>query len=149
VGNGHAAYQRAKRVLNKWGYLSAPFRRVHLQGFETLAGADYAWLGVHGRHFQLGWAEVDPSTPVKEGAGVCVKSKVAFLWTRHPLQVVYVSERPKGKRAPKDERPPVPGGAPAKARYTFAHGCLHGHMLVRALSASHPVSVLLLPPEST
>lgn len=105
--------------------------------------ADCAWRGFHARHFQLGWAEVDPSTPVKEGAGVCVKSKVAFLWTRHPLQVVYVSERPKGKRAPKDERPPVPGGAPAKARYTFAHGCLHGHMLVRAFPLSPGVCRLL------
>jgi hypothetical protein len=87
---------------------------------------------------------VDPSTPVKEGAGVCVKSKVAFLWTRHPLQVVYVSERPRGQRAPMGEHPPVPGGASAKARYTFAHGCLHGHMLVSAYTEKiSPLTLVL------
>lgn len=39
-------------------------------------------------HFQLGWAEVDKATPVKEEGGVTVAAKSLFLWTVNPLKIV-------------------------------------------------------------
>mmetsp|Transcript_39121 Transcript_39121/g.65727 ORF Transcript_39121/g.65727 Transcript_39121/m.65727 type:complete len:217 (-) Transcript_39121:252-902(-) len=97
LGQGSAAFERAKKLLNKW------------------------------EHFQLGWAQVDSDTPVKQGSPVCVTAQVAFLWTRHPLEIVYVADSEKGKGT--KTRIVTPTGEPCKARYTFAHGCLKGHML--------------------
>lgn len=62
VGHGKEAFERAKEALSRW------------------------------EHFQLGWAIVDPDTPVKEDTRVCVESKpVPFLpiWTACPLRIVY------------------------------------------------------------
>lgn len=66
VGHGKAAFERAKDALSRW------------------------------EHFQLGWALVDPDTPVKEDTRVCVESKpVPFLpiWTACPLRIVYAPLR--------------------------------------------------------
>mmetsp|Transcript_4551 Transcript_4551/g.8484 ORF Transcript_4551/g.8484 Transcript_4551/m.8484 type:complete len:217 (+) Transcript_4551:157-807(+) len=97
LGYGGEVYEKAKKVLNRWG------------------------------HFQLGWAEVDPTTPVETGTGVCVQAKVLFLWTRNPLSITYVDEKKKSKK--QSEAVFSPEGAACKSRYTYAHGCLHGHML--------------------
>jgi uncharacterized protein (UPF0548 family) len=58
VGYGRATYSFAKDLLLSWG------------------------------HFQLPWAQVAPSTPVKPGSGVCVAAHVCGLWTAVPLQIV-------------------------------------------------------------
>lgn len=63
VGHGKETFQRAKDAVSRWD------------------------------HFQLGWARVDPDTPIEEDTAVCVESKpVPFLpiWTACPLRVVYV-----------------------------------------------------------
>ena len=58
VGHGARAFDKAKRFLESWG------------------------------HFQLGWASVDPRTPVVQGAPVAVTSKTLFMWSCNPLKVV-------------------------------------------------------------
>lgn len=89
VGSGEADFRRAKRLLREWG------------------------------HFQLGWSEVDPATPVAEDARVCVCANVLGVWIRNPLRVVYLEDgiRPGG------------GERVLSDRFAFAHGCLDGHLL--------------------
>ena len=58
VGSGRAAFQRAKQLVGSWG------------------------------HFQLGWADVDPATPIKQGAPVCMRTNTFGIWTMNPLEVL-------------------------------------------------------------
>jgi uncharacterized protein (UPF0548 family) len=58
VGYGRKTYDHAKRQLLSWG------------------------------QFQLPWAQVQPATPIKPGAPVCVTANVFGLWTAVPLQIV-------------------------------------------------------------
>jgi uncharacterized protein (UPF0548 family) len=58
VGYGKRTYHTTKDLLNSWG------------------------------QFQLPWAQVQPNTPIKKGAPVCVSANVFGLWTAVPLQVV-------------------------------------------------------------
>jgi hypothetical protein len=58
IGQGKDTFQRAKKLVSSWG------------------------------HFQLGWADVDPATPVKKGAPVCVRANVLGVWLMNPLEVV-------------------------------------------------------------
>ncbi|GLC43581.1 hypothetical protein PLESTB_000396200 [Pleodorina starrii] len=73
-------------------------------------------------HFQLGWTGVDPATSTQAGAQVVVTSKTLFLWSCNPLRIVYSERRePPRMRLPWQPRPP--------RSFSFAHGCLQGHML--------------------
>jgi len=83
LGAGEHTYRKAVEQLQKW------------------------------KQFQLGWAEVDPSTTVRVGQGVCVCAKTFFVWTLNPLRITYVK---KGKH----------GG---KEFFTYGHTTQHGHML--------------------
>jgi hypothetical protein len=71
----------------------------------------------------LGWAEVDPNTPVKAGARFCICYKEVIPWVMFPLQIAYVTdenfESSGRKRAVKD------GGV-----FAFGSGTLQGHLLV-------------------
>ena len=71
-------------------------------------------------HFQLGWTEVDPEiSGTRVGDKVCVCARILGIWIRNPLQIVY------------NESEKKPGGD-ARGRvesFSFAHGCLEGHML--------------------
>jgi hypothetical protein len=58
VGRGKHTFENAKRLVGSWG------------------------------HFQLGWADVDPATPVRRGAPVCVRASTLGVWTLNPLQIV-------------------------------------------------------------
>mmetsp|Transcript_25012 Transcript_25012/g.67988 ORF Transcript_25012/g.67988 Transcript_25012/m.67988 type:complete len:223 (+) Transcript_25012:73-741(+) len=101
VGKGSKAYEEAKAALKRWA------------------------------HFQLGWAQVDPATPVKGGTPVCVVAKTLFAWTANPLQVVYTREGPV-KAAQRAATGTLAAGPPASSlvqRFQFAHGCLKGHLL--------------------
>ena len=71
-------------------------------------------------HFQLGWSEVTPDTGVEPGNLVCVCANVLGVWIRNPLRVVYKAE---------ESKPARNGDEGVKARFTFAHGCLAGHLL--------------------
>ena len=76
-------------------------------------------------HFQLGWSEVDPDTGVAPGDPVCVCANILGVWIRNPLEVVY-NESGGGGGGGGGARG---GGGRATERFTFAHGCLEGHLL--------------------
>ncbi|GLC43570.1 hypothetical protein PLESTM_001491100 [Pleodorina starrii] len=74
-------------------------------------------------HFQLGWTGVDPATSTQAGAQVVVTSKTLFLWSCKPA-----ADRLLG--APRAAADATSLAAPAAPRsFSFAHGCLQGHML--------------------
>mmetsp|Transcript_16899 Transcript_16899/g.47171 ORF Transcript_16899/g.47171 Transcript_16899/m.47171 type:complete len:238 (-) Transcript_16899:59-772(-) len=110
IGQGRKAYEDGKQALKSWS------------------------------HFQLGWTLVDPSTPVKQGSKVCVVAQSLLLWTRNPLEIVYVREGrwqlPRGhakQQLPGDRKQQATGDSDrattAASVFTFAHGCLGGHLL--------------------
>ena len=87
--------------------------RVRLGSGEAVYEAARAALGTW-KQFQLGWAFVDPATPVRSGGGVCVCARTFLLWTRNPLQVVFTDAQP---------------SKTCRKRFAFAHGTLEGHLL--------------------
>lgn len=58
VGRGRDDFEAAKAFVQRWG------------------------------QFALGWASVDPATPVSKGSTVCVVSRTLFAWTINPLRIV-------------------------------------------------------------
>lgn len=64
----------------------------------------------------MDWAFVDPKTPIQTGVKFCVCVKEIFPWVMMPLQVAYVSENTKAKKA--------------GASFSFGSGTLQGHLLV-------------------
>jgi|TARA_B000000437_G_scaffold218216_1_gene197064 uncharacterized protein (UPF0548 family) len=77
---GKEDYDKAKRALQSW------------------------------KHFQLGWSEVDATTSVRKGQGVCVLIRpFPFVWVQNPLEITHVSEE--------------------KDKFSFAHTTLPGHLL--------------------
>jgi uncharacterized protein (UPF0548 family) len=61
IGHGKKTYEQAKDAIQRW------------------------------HQFQLGWANVDSSTPVSEGAFVCVEAQpipVLPIWTACPLKIM-------------------------------------------------------------
>ncbi|ONK55973.1 uncharacterized protein A4U43_C10F2840 [Asparagus officinalis] len=69
------------------------------------------------RHFALGWAFVDPKTPVEKGTKFCVCVKELIPWIVMPLQIAYVSQTSQAV-----------AGRP-KGSFGFGSGTLHGHLL--------------------
>lgn len=95
VGSGRRAFAAAEAALRRWA------------------------------HFQLPWAFVDAATPLAPGSGVCVVARTSTpdtplgslgIWSRNPLQVVFVSTAPR---------------AGCRKRLAYAHGTLDGHLLAR------------------
>jgi len=95
IGYGKKTYESSKKLLNSWG------------------------------QFQLPWAQVQPNTPIKPGAAVCVTANVFGLWTAVPLQLLYKTD---GKRT-------VAADVLQKKRkhnvqrMSYGHGCLKTHFL--------------------
>ena len=58
VGKGRKDYEATKKLLLRW------------------------------EQFQLGWAQVQPSTKVEEGAPVCVVAQPLFVWVANPLRIM-------------------------------------------------------------
>jgi uncharacterized protein (UPF0548 family) len=81
LGSGGAAFGRARSGLRSW------------------------------RHLALGWAEVEPGTPVREGARFCICCREAVPWVMLPLQIAYVVDD---------------GGGGV---FGFGSGTLQGHLL--------------------
>ena len=79
IGSGRSDFEKATAALQKW------------------------------KMFQLGWAEVDPETPVKIHEPVVVVARAVVPWTCNPLEIVYVHK--------------------TKREFAFAHGTCHGHLL--------------------
>ena len=76
-------------------------------------------------HFQLGWSEVDSATGTGRGDDVCVCANVFGVWIRNPLQIVY-NEDGGGAAGGVGGGG---GGGKCVERFSFAHGCLEGHLL--------------------
>uniref|UniRef100_A0ACD5WGU4 Uncharacterized protein n=1 Tax=Avena sativa TaxID=4498 RepID=A0ACD5WGU4_AVESA len=87
VGSGPDAFLRAKSALLSW------------------------------KHLALGWAEVEPDTPVKVGTRFCICYKEVIPWVMFPLQIAYVTDD-NGRRAK--------GGGGV---FAFGSGTLQGHLL--------------------
>ncbi|KAJ4773873.1 outer envelope protein [Rhynchospora pubera] len=81
-------------------------------GPETFRLAKSALLSW--RHFALGWAMVDPETPVKKETRFCVCVKELVPWLMMPLEIAYVTSTVK---------------RPAKGSFSFGSGTLQGHLL--------------------
>ncbi|XP_078155583.1 outer envelope protein [Carex rostrata] len=81
-------------------------------GPETFRIAKSALLSW--RHFSLGWAMVDPDTPVNKETRFCVCVKEVLPWLMMPLQIAYVTSTVKG---------------PTKSSFSFGSGTLQGHLL--------------------
>ncbi|KAL6751569.1 hypothetical protein V8C86DRAFT_2775533 [Haematococcus lacustris] len=64
VGYGYPCFEAAKALLLSWG------------------------------QFQLGWAEVSPSTSTAPAAPVVVVAKSLCLWSANPLRIVYQHQQP-------------------------------------------------------
>ena len=113
VGDTHAARSGQLSLLRWVPYATdRNFTRVGT-GSEDFAVAK-SFLQRWG-HFQLGWSEVDAGTGTMRGDAVCVCARVAGVWIRNPLRVVYNESGNLG-----DE---------CAERFSFAHGCLEGHLL--------------------
>lgn len=110
-------------LIVKSGSWNIDRKRVKVgQGIEDFNRA--CLLIKNWEQFQLGWAEVNRSTPVKHNAPVVVVAKSLFLWTANPLRIVYVDDckAPARKAGNKTVSGP-------SAYLRFAHGCLPGHLL--------------------
>lgn len=88
VGSGADAFRRAKSGLLSW------------------------------KHLALGWASVEPGTPVKAGTRFCICYKEVIPWVMFPLQIAYV-----------DGGFSSSSGAKGNGVLAFGSGTLQGHLL--------------------
>ncbi|XP_042375872.1 UPF0548 protein At2g17695-like isoform X2 [Zingiber officinale] len=79
--------------------------------FDLAKSALLSW-----KHFGLGWAFVNPKTPVEKGERFCVCVKEVIPWMMMPLQIAYVREDTGGLSL-------------NKASFSFGSGTLRGHLL--------------------
>ncbi|KAG6510057.1 UPF0548 protein At2g17695-like [Zingiber officinale] len=79
--------------------------------FDLAKSALLSW-----KHFGLGWAFVNPKTPVEKGERFCVCVKEVIPWMMMPLQIAYVRED-------------TGGLSPNKVSFGFGSGTLRGHLL--------------------
>ncbi|KAG6513778.1 hypothetical protein ZIOFF_024115 [Zingiber officinale] len=80
--------------------------------FDLAKSALLSW-----KHFGLGWAFVNPKTPVEKGERFCVCVKEVIPWMMMPLQIAYVREDTGGLSL-------------NKASFSFGSGTLRGHLLL-------------------
>lgn len=88
IGSGAATFLHAKSALLSW------------------------------KHLALGWATVQPDTPVKVGTRFCICYKELIPWVMFPLQIAYVTD---GNGSSAGHRK---GGM-----FAFGSGTLQGHLL--------------------
>ncbi|KAJ3681939.1 hypothetical protein LUZ60_014512 [Juncus effusus] len=107
-----AAEEDKDESLKKNGFFTNRSRvqlGVGSDAFHLAKSALLSW-----KHFTLGWANVNPKTPVEKGTRFCVCVKELVPWIMMPLQIVYVSNAV--NRAKRDS-------------FSFGSGTLQGHLL--------------------
>uniref|UniRef100_A0A0D9Y0H8 DUF1990 domain-containing protein n=1 Tax=Leersia perrieri TaxID=77586 RepID=A0A0D9Y0H8_9ORYZ len=72
------------------------------------------------KHLALGWANVEPDTPVKAGTRFCICYKELIPWVMLPLQIAYVTD---------DSNRNSPGNGKGGSSFAYGSGTLQGHML--------------------
>ena len=88
------------------------------------------------RHFQLGWASVDPNTPIRVHQKFCVCVKELITWVTTPLEILYVNEF---QQTQKDVSS-VLIKPNTRAYFAFGSGTLEGHLLVSDSNAPEQFS---------
>lgn len=73
------------------------------------------------RHLALGWANVEPDTPVKAGTRFCICYKELIPWVMLPLPIAYVTDGNGGNSS----------GHGKGCVFAYGSGTLQGHLLVR------------------
>jgi hypothetical protein len=71
------------------------------------------------RHLALGWANVEPDTPVKAGTRFCICYKELIPWVMLPLQIAYVTDGNGGNSS----------GHGKGCVFAYGSGTLQGHLL--------------------
>lgn len=118
-----------KQELQRDGY-ALNNARVQLGTGETTylkaKGSLRSW-----RHFQLGWASVDPSTPIKVEQRFCVCVNELFTWILTPLEISYVHDIHSFETLPQSQKGSSSTISKGNMKGCFAYGSgtLEGHLL--------------------
>ncbi|XP_020093733.1 UPF0548 protein At2g17695 isoform X3 [Ananas comosus] len=104
-----------EKALAEKGFFVNRSRALLGSGDRTFRLAKSALLSW--RHFGLGWAVVDPETPVAKGVKFCVCVKELLPWVMMPLQIAYVVDEA------------CSSGPARRASFAFGSGTLRGHLL--------------------
>lgn len=122
TSEAEADAETSDKAATERGFFVNRSRVLIGSGADTFLHAKSALLSW--RHLALGWADVEPDTPVKVGTRFCIcyKELIPWVWVMLPLQIAYVSDNAKP--------PPHPKGVSSKgAMFAFGSGTLQGHML--------------------
>ncbi|OEL13603.1 UPF0548 protein [Dichanthelium oligosanthes] len=112
-----AAAETSDKALIERGFFVNRSRVLIGSGADTFLHAKSALLSW--RHLALGWANVEPDTPVKVGTRFCICYKELIPWVMLPLQIAYVSDVDG-----KSSKSPL-----GSSMFVFGSGTLQGHLL--------------------
>ncbi|XP_062217102.1 UPF0548 protein At2g17695-like isoform X2 [Phragmites australis] len=104
------AAETSDKALAKRGFFVNRSRVLIGSGSDTFLHAKSALLSWG--HLALGWATVQPDTPVKVGTRFCICYKELIPWVMLPLQIAYVKD-----------------GNAKGGMFAFGSGTLQGHLL--------------------
>lgn len=105
------------KVLTEHGFFVNRSRVLVGSGSDAFVHAKSALLSW--RHLALGWANVEPDTPVKVGTRFCICYKELIPWVTLPLQIAYVT----------DVDSDTSKGCSRSKMFAFGSGTLQGHLL--------------------
>ncbi|TKV98723.1 hypothetical protein SEVIR_9G578300v4 [Setaria viridis] len=111
-----AAADTSDKALTERGFFVNRSRVLIGSGADTFLHAKSALLSW--RHLALGWANVEPDTPVKVGTRFCICYRELMPWVMLPLQIAYVSDGD-GRSSDKSKG----------TMFAFGSGTLQGHLL--------------------
>ncbi|KAL6589511.1 hypothetical protein ACP70R_050334 [Stipagrostis hirtigluma subsp. patula] len=110
------AADTSDKALVERGFFVNRSRLLIGSGASTFNHAKCALLSW--RHLALGWANVEPDTPVKVGTRFCICNREVIPWIMLPLQMAYVTDG-NGNSA----------GHTKGGMFAFGSGTLQGHLL--------------------
>ncbi|CAN6302630.1 unnamed protein product [Urochloa humidicola] len=110
----NGAAETSDKALVERGFFVNRSRVLIGSGADTFVRAKSALLSW--RHLSLGWANVEPDTPVKVGTRFCICYKEVIPWVMLPLQIAYVITDGDGK-------------SKCSSMFAFGSGTLQGHLL--------------------
>ncbi|TVU48675.1 hypothetical protein EJB05_08320, partial [Eragrostis curvula] len=113
---GTSTAETSDKSLVERGFFVNRSRVLLGSGPATFGHAKSALLSW--RHLALGWANVEPDTPVKAGTRFCICYKELIPWVMLPLQIAYVSDGGGN-----------PIGCAKGSMFSFGSGTLQGHLL--------------------